>query len=213
MNNLTDLPEVFCWTKMGAEAGQPLDVIISRKEAERELGDGVFFWGIGTPLGQRIWRFIDSVPRPFVLFSPMKAKSKQIDSSPANVFVWTAYLDRNGIKHAIPKHVFVSSRGLSNGTEKDQHYALVCRKDSSLRGQDWPSVDWSKLKNYERDSKLGFSQVTAVVEYKKSVTSAGNHYDVLFGAELVAPYYVTLVDPIELPKNTLANINLYWSSN
>lgn len=213
MKNLTDVPDVFCWTKMGAEAGQPLDVIISRKETERELGDGVFFWGIGTPLGQRIWRFIDSVSRPFVLFSPMKAKPKQIDSSPENVFIWTAYLDKNGIKHAMPEHVFVTSRGLSNGLAKEQHYALVCRKNSSLRSDEWPSVDWAKLKNYERDSKLGFSQVTAVVECKKSVISTGNNYDVLFGAELVEPYYVTLVDPVELPKNTLDNINTFWTNN
>lgn len=213
MRNLSDVPEVFCWTKMGAEAGQPLDVIISRKETERELGDGIFFWGIGTPLGQSIWRFIDSVSGPFVLFSPMKAKPKQIDSSPENVFVWTAYLDRSGIKHAMPEHVFVTSRGLSNGLAKEQHYALVCRKYGSLRGDEWPSVDWAKLKNYERDSKLGFSQVTAVVECKNSVKATSNNYDVLFGAELVEPYYVTLVDPVELPKNTLDNINAFWTNN
>ncbi|MCK9392174.1 MAG: hypothetical protein M0Q01_11490 [Syntrophales bacterium] len=213
MTNLTDVPDVFCWTKMGAEAGQPLDVIISRKEAERESGDGLFFWGIGTPLGQSIWRFIDSVSRPFVLFSPMKAKAKQIDSNPENVFIWTAYLDKNGIKHRMPEHVFVTSRGLSNGVAKEQHYALVCRKNSSLRGDEWPSIDRAKLKNYKRDSKLGFSQVTAVVECNKSVTSLGNNYDVLFGAELVEPYYVKLVDPIELPKNILANINMFWTNN
>ena len=90
---------------------------------------------------------------------------------------------------------------------------MVCRKNSSLRSDEWPSVDWAKLKNYERDSKLGFSQVTAVVECKKSVTSTGNNYDVLFGAELVEPYYVTLVDHVELPKNTLDNINTFWTNN
>lgn len=213
MTNQIDVPEVFCWTKMGAEAGQSLDIIISRKEAERELGDGVFFWGIGTALGQRIWRFIDSVSQPFVLFSPMKAKPKRIDSSPEKVFVWTAYLDRNGIRHVMPKHAFVTSRGFSNGAAKEQHYALVCRKNSSLRSDEWPSVDWAKLKNYGRDSGLGFSQVTAVVECKKSMISTGSQYDVLFGAELVEPYYVTLIDPVELPKNTLDNINSFWTYN
>src|SRR5208283_1291899 len=77
----------------------------------------------------------------------------------------------------------------------------------------WPSVDWSKLRNYESDSKLGFSQVTAVVECNKSTASDDDHYDVLFGAELVNPYYVTLVDPVELSKNDLANINILWTAN
>jgi hypothetical protein len=89
----------------------------------------------------------------------------------------------------------------------------VCRKNSSLRGQEWPLIDRDNLKNYERNSKLGFSQVTAIVECKKSVKSPGKHYDVLFGAELVAPYYVTLIDPVELPESILNNLNVYWSNN
>ena len=34
--NSTNLPDVFCWTKMGTEAGQSLENIIARKEAERD---------------------------------------------------------------------------------------------------------------------------------------------------------------------------------
>jgi hypothetical protein len=213
MMNSTNLPDVFCWSKMGAEAGQPLDAIIARKEAERELGNGVFFWGIGTPLGQRIWKFIDSVSRPFVLFSPMKAKPKQIDSSPEKVFTWTAYIDRVGIKHTMPDHVLVTSRGLPNGRIKEQHYALVCRKNSSLLGDEWPSLDRAKLKNYKGGSNLGFSQVTAVVEYMNSEVSDRGNYDVLFGAEIVPPYYVTLVDPVEFPKSALTKINEFLADN
>lgn len=211
MRNAADIPSVFCWTKMGAEAGQPLDAIINRKEAERELGGGVFFWGIGTSLGEKIWNFVDSGTRPYVLFSPMKAKPKQIDHSPEKVFIWTAYLDRNGVKHPMPGHVLVTSRGLPNGLIKSQHYALVCQKNNPLRGDEWPSVDWARLKNYKRDSKLGFSQVTAVVECQESEASTGKRYEVLFGAELVAPYYVTLVDPIELPKKTLNDMKKNYS--
>ena len=198
---------------MGDEAGQPLDVIIARKEAERELGGGIFFWGIGTHLGQRIWGFVDSVSRPFVLFSPMKARPKQIDRSPEQVFIWTAYLNRSGIKHTMPDHVLVTSRGLPNGLAKEQHYALVCRKNSSLRDDVWPSVDWTRLKNYKKNSQLGFSQVTAIVECKNSEVSSGRNYDVLFGAELVAPYYVTLVDPVELSKKALSKVNKRWANN
>ena len=88
---------------------------------------------------------------------------------------------------------------------------LVCQKNNPLRDDEWPSVDWARLKNYKKDSKLGFSQVTAVVECQESDASTGRHYEVLFGAELVAPYYVTLVDPIELPKKTLNDMKKNYS--
>ncbi len=191
------LPNVFCWTKMGDEAGQTLSTIIARKEKERKMGEGVFFWGIGTHLGQRMWKFIDSVSEPVVLFSPMKAKPKRIDRNPERTFIWTAYLDRSGVRHKIPNHVLVTSRSLPNGVAKEKHYALVCRKEESLRDGVWPSIDSAKLKNYEAKSRLGFSQVTAVVEHLDSEASVGNNYDILFGAELVYPYYVILTDPIE----------------
>src|SRR4051812_32762844 len=87
------LPEAFCWTKMGAEAGQSLQTILARKDAERHLGNGVFFWGIGCSLGARMWRFVNSVTQPRVVFTPMRTRPKDIDVSPKRVCVWRAYLD------------------------------------------------------------------------------------------------------------------------
>jgi hypothetical protein len=43
----------FVWCLMGEDAGQLLDEIIVRKEAERRTG-GTFWWGLGTPLGSRV---------------------------------------------------------------------------------------------------------------------------------------------------------------
>jgi hypothetical protein len=40
--------ELFVWSLIGQDAGQPLDKIIIRKEAERRTG-GEFWWGGGTP--------------------------------------------------------------------------------------------------------------------------------------------------------------------
>jgi hypothetical protein len=211
--NSTKLPSVFCWTKMGTEAGQPLDAIIARKEAERKLGGGIFFWGIGTPLGQKIWGFVDSNTQPFVLFSPMKARPKHFDCSPEEVLLWTSYIDREGIKHAMPNHVLVTSRGNDKRIAKGQHYALVCRKATPLGYDSWPSIDWAKLRNYKDDSKLGFSQVTAIVEFEDCEGSIGGSYDVLFGAELVSPYYVTLADPVPLPQEALLKANEFWTRN
>lgn len=207
MKNLTILPNVFCWTKMGTEAGQPLDSIIARKDAERELGGGLFFWGIGTALGQKIWEFIDSNMQPFVLFSPMKSKPKKTDICPDKIFIWTSYIDRFGVKHTIPDHILVTSRGPSKSILKRNHYALVCWKDNSLKADFLPSVDSAKLRNYKDNSQLGYSQVTAVVEQEKLIGHSQRHYKVLFAAELVKPYYVKLSDPFELPNHFLDMAN------
>jgi hypothetical protein len=48
------------WSKMQAEAGEPLAAIIARKEVERLAGDGVFFWGMGSALG----RAVSEIVRP-----------------------------------------------------------------------------------------------------------------------------------------------------
>jgi hypothetical protein len=207
MRNLAILPDVFCWTKMGTEAGQPLDSIIARKDAERELGGGLFFWGIGTALGQKIWQFIDSSMQPIVLFSPMKSKPKKPDIRPDRIFVWTSYIDRSGIKHTMPDHIFVTSRAPSKTAIKRHHYALVCRKDNPLKADSWPSVDSAKLRNYKGNSQLGYSQVTAVVENDKQSGHPQRQYEVLFAAELVNPYYVKLSDPFELPDRFLTMAN------
>jgi len=206
---MTVLPTAFCWTKMGHEAGQSLEAIVARKDAERESGDGLFFWGIGTALGQRVWKFIESEGRPRAFFSPMKAKPKPVDVRPQQVFSWTAYLDRRGNKHPMPEHVFVTSRGNS----RKHHYALVCRKNRSLLSDTCRSLDWDRLRNYGETSRLGFSQVTAIVDFKKSVLSTGFRYEISFEAELVPPYYVTLVDPLEVPNSAVARINDLWMNS
>jgi hypothetical protein len=211
--NANCLPTLFCWTKMGDEAGQGLGGIIARKDTERVMGNGIFFWGIGTPLGQRLWAFIKAIENPIVLFSPMKAKPKLIDVRPDRIFAWTAYVDRHGVKHSMPRHALVTSRGTTGGKVKSSHYALVCHKRTSFSSETWPSVNWSSLRNYDSGSKLGFSQVTTIVESKNNITIKEANYEILFGADLVEPFYVTLIDPVEIPKRTWIAANELWTSN
>jgi uncharacterized transporter YbjL len=40
------LPEYFCWTKFGTEAGEVSHAIFGRKEIERRRNGGIFLWGI-----------------------------------------------------------------------------------------------------------------------------------------------------------------------
>src|SRR2546426_10436984 len=92
-NNWPELPEIFCWTKMQAEAGQPLELILRRKEAERAAGGGLFFWGIGTSVARKLLQMLERGLHLKVLFSVMKAKPKPEDSSPAGISLWTSYVD------------------------------------------------------------------------------------------------------------------------
>jgi hypothetical protein len=39
---------------MGSESGEKQAEIILRKEWERQLGGGYFFWGIGQSLGEKV---------------------------------------------------------------------------------------------------------------------------------------------------------------
>jgi hypothetical protein len=210
-NNL--LPNAFCWTKMGHEAGQSLNGIIARKDAERIFGDGLFFWGIGSSLGQKIWSFVKAVKTPAILFSPMKTRPKLADVKPDRIFAWTAYLDKSGRKHRVPMHALVTSRGTIGAKVKKSHYALVCRKKSSLVTDTWPKIDWQNLRNYQSSSKIGFSQVTSLVESKSKSKNDNSIYHVLFGARLVSPYFVTLVDPVEIPTALWAEVNHNWAND
>lgn len=210
---IATLPSKFCWTKMGDEAGQGLSGIISRKDTERQLGDGIFFWGIGTPLGERIWSFIKSTDNPQVFFSPMKAKPKTIDINPDKVFAWTAYVDRHGRKHVMPDHALVTSRGTAREKTKDYHYALVCHKHTQLEAELWPAVCSETLRNYKTGKRLGYSQVTSIVESTGESDSCTLDYSISFGADLVAPFYVKLVDPVEIPRKLWSEANDLWAEN
>jgi hypothetical protein len=212
-SHINELPTAFCWTKMGAEAGQSLSGIIARKDVERDLGNGVFFWGIGSSLGIKLWSFIEGLKSPDILFSPMKTKAKKVDAKPSRIFAWTSYLDRNGVKHPVPLHSLVTSRGTVGKKLKTSHYALVCHKETTFFSESWPQIEWNNLRNYKSRSKLGFSQVTSLVEANNGSKSLNSSYQVLFGAKLVSPYFVKLVDPVEVPPSLWAEANDNWSNN
>lgn len=197
---------------MGDEAGQKLRTILARKEAERALGKGIFFWGIGASLGRKIWDFVDFVEKPMVLFSPMLAKPKFIDTNPDRIFCWTAYLDRWGNKHPMPYSSLVTSRATASGKVKQTHYALVCRKTTPLTEDFLPPLHRSNLRNFHSGSNLGFSQVTALVESENPADSSDYSHEVLFSAELADPHYATLVDPAEIPEEIWAAANARWEN-
>lgn len=192
------LPKHFCWTRFGTEAGEKIDNILARKEQERLATGGMFLWGIGNSVGPAIRNLILLEEHPMVLFSPMRSKPKTIDIAPPGVTVWSEALDLDGKDWPIPEGVKVTSRqGSETGRTKRSHYALVCRSSLPLRALDLGSLRYEELVNLQSKSKLGASQVTAVVEKLAQGTADCTHYPVAFMAELVFPYFVKLGGPLD----------------
>jgi hypothetical protein len=203
-----NLPNAFCWTKMGDESGEPLSTILYRKELERSLGKGLFMWGIGNPLGQGLWTLVDRINKPIILFSKMKSKAKVIDSLPKKVVIWTSYLDSFGDIMPLPEHVLLTSRGSTSHTLKNKHYALVCHKNKKIGQEDWEKIKVSGFKNINSEKKkIGYSQVTAIIERNGSSHDENTEYQIMFSANLVNPYFIRLIDPVELPKQILIELN------
>jgi hypothetical protein len=74
---MMELPEFFVWTRVGTEAGEPLEHILWRKDIERRIG--VFCWGIGNAIK---WDTLDELRQqtemtlgttdPTIIFSEIK---------------------------------------------------------------------------------------------------------------------------------------------
>lgn len=196
-------PDALCWTRMHAESGQALDVILQRKEAERRAGNGVFFWGIGNPLGDKVAALARCVERPQVLFSVMRSRPKRIDAAPAEVLLWTLFVDRHGSVRPLPDHVVVVSRGSAAGRAKLAHHALVCRSPDPLQLGRHGTLNLSAFRNLgSGNPRVGNSQVTAILERQPAVGT--NHYHVDIVASLAPPYFVRLAGPAPLSADERA---------
>ncbi|TCS37906.1 hypothetical protein EDC30_103198 [Paucimonas lemoignei] len=205
-----EIPRVFCWTKMGTEAGQSLDTILRRKELERRAGNGVFAWGIGNSLGTSAELARNQSPgrEVEVLFTPMKSAPKSVDVTPSSLLLWLAYLGDNGNLVDLPRHMFVTSRG---GIEKRSHYALLCQSDVSIEEQSNAGIfDAIYAKNLASLNPIGASQVTSVVSYQPKVRlSKGpltfeKPYQVAFRAKFFGKGFVRLARPVVMTGTMMA---------
>jgi hypothetical protein len=184
---------------MQAEAGQSLELILMRKELERVAGHGLFFWGIGTSLGAKLLELLRRVANPKVLFSVMKAKPKRQDVSPDAIVLWTSYVDSFGRTQRLPEHALVLSRASTKSGPKTHHYALVCRSEAGLDLRSEGGIKLGHFRNLDSETpRIGSSQVTAIIEHLQMPTD-GPDYSVDLVADLTAPYFVRLGDPVLLP--------------
>jgi hypothetical protein len=203
-NNLASpgLPQVFCWTKFGAEAGeQPLS-IFKRKECERRRNGGVFLWGIGQSIGPSLPELLRATPVPEVLFSPMKTASAARDTSPTQVVMWCRAVGYDGHQFRIPEHSLVTSR-MDPVRPRSGHYALVCEAGEPILEPEGKGhcLSLEALRNLRSGTALGASQVTAIVRRLPATAPARIEYPVAARARLVYPYLVRLTRAIPVPES------------
>lgn len=197
------IPDYFCWTRFGTEAGEKIHSILSRKEGERIKNNGVFLWGIGNGIGPSIKKLIDLTEEPDIIFSPIKSKPKQADVKPIAKVVWKSGITISGERYIVPEHSIVTSRLNSRGF----HYALVCYAKRKLEITNMDGRIYSEnLQNILTGNKVGASQVTAVVKNDKNGDKeTKNTYDIAFKAKLVYPYFIKLSEPLLTGENNLFN--------
>lgn len=198
------IPDIFCWTKMGTEAGQSLTAILQRKELERSAGGGAFAWGIGNSLGDaaELAKRMSPSGDVDVLFTPMKSAPKAIDVAPSRLLLWTFFLDRFGRRVALPQHMLITSRG---GPDKRTHYALLCHSRAPLEERfDFGAFNSSDVRNLASMNPVGASQVTSVVRYSGTVAEGESSYRVAFRAKLHAEGFVKLTEPIPMGEELMS---------
>lgn len=191
------IPSRFCWSKIGVEAGETLEAIVERKEQERQRNGGVFLWGVGNGLGPSIGALLRKEKYPEVLFSPIKSAARAVDTNPAGTILWRGAETIDGFSWELPAGSVVTSRDNSRG----YHFALVCASRKPLKllsGRD--HVDANTVRNLRTGGALGHSQVTSIVERVGTQAKSDALYPVVMRVNLVAPYFVRLVDGVPVPR-------------
>jgi hypothetical protein len=187
------VPDLFCWTRFGGEAGEPVEQILVRKEAERASNGGTFLWGIGNALGPSIFELIRRTNNPQVIFSPIKGSPRPRDISPPAVVRWTEAKSLDGSHFLIPSNSRVTSR-YDPAAPKQCHFALVCHSAKSLLPlQRDRKIGFRQLRNLRTGRPVGASQVSAVVELTSDAVD--DHtliYEVAILATLAYPYFLRL---------------------
>ena len=192
------LPSAFCWTRVGAEAGQTLQSILARKEAEREANGGVFFWGIGNAIGPSLRELLSYEPNPEVLFSPIKSRPRREDTHPTAVVAWTRAECLDGTPFKLPPRALITSR-LDPAAPKSSHYTLVCATDTPLTTPQQVGVlDVGAIENLITGRSIGASQVTAVVRRREHHPAVSRAYEIALRAQLVPPFFLRLHEPVPL---------------
>lgn len=203
----TPLSEIVCWTRMQAEAGQPLTDIVARKDAERVANGGVFCWGVGNPPSRALGRVREGRHPIDVVFSVMKSRPKERDARPSEVLVWNSYFDQYGAPQALPEASLVTSRADTLTGSKRAHYALICCSNDRLAIGDFGAFDPSAYRNVSEEAgPIGSSQVTALVRRVEDETT-DTTYRINMRARLAGAGWVRLTGASRLSAQSRAKLD------
>ena len=192
------LPEWFCWSRFGPEAGQDVHQILSRKEQERVANGGIFFWGIGNAIGPSMRKLLQRTRSPELLLSPIKSRRQPMDATAPAVVAWTSAVALRGEAFRLPACSLITSR-YDPLTPKTTHFALVCSTDDPLdMSGSSERVEFAALRNLLSGRPVGASQVTAVVVRGETPETGAAAYPVAIRAKLVYPYFLQLRHPVLL---------------
>jgi hypothetical protein len=180
---------------MGEDGNQPLPEILLRKEAERITG-GDFWWGLGTPLGDRVASA--ATTNGEVLPALFSAARKPAQSSNQVVRIWNGWCSiPTGQSGTIPKHVLVTGGSLDR-----PHYALVCRSNAPVVQGNHGTFDPAQCRTVAKGRPPGWSQRAALLTGQTKHSTG--RYRITFRAELVAPWFVRLTNDRVLDRLRLA---------
>jgi hypothetical protein len=190
--------EYVCWTRMQAEAGQPLEAILERKERERRVGQGMFLWGVGNAPAVIANVLARALVPVRAVFSIMKSRPKAIDAAPSRTVAWRGYIDARGVEQQLPPPALVTSRRDGASGAKKVHYALMCRSEAPLVLRHDKGFDPDAFRNAGGNrGPVGASQVTALLHRVRADHGCGA-YEANLTAWLTDSYWVRLTDPVEL---------------
>ena len=180
---------------MQAEAGQSLEAIVTRKDLEREAGEGLFCWGIGNAPPRSLCDVVRRGPDIDVVFSMMKSRPKSSDVAPSGLIVWRSYFDYEGEERALPPSVLLTSGPKAGGRA---HYALMCRAGQALKLADLGAFDPTAYLNVSEAARpVGASQVTALLR-RVAGEQENAGYRINLRASLANSSWVKLGKPLEL---------------
>jgi hypothetical protein len=200
---------VFVWSLMGRQdAGQPLDEIIIRKEAERRTG-GELWWGLGTSLGDRVES--EAIRNRGTLPALFSALDNQKQAPNQNTYVWNKWLSVRKGRDSTYSHGSIPNHALVLGGNPDRaYYGLVCRCDTQLVLGDHGFFDPTQCRTVAKRRSPGGSQRAALL------TGQVKHpqgYRIAFIASLVKPWFVRLTHPRMLTAAELARVRQYRSGD
>ena len=184
--------DAFVWSKMGTEAGEPLEDIMHRKEIERQANGGKFVWGIGNSPGNSIVNFMQDTKKPVAIFTETRpnSKTRSIDEEESER-VWRDKL--------LPRYSFVTSH-----PERKEHCALLCECDEDLRTQCHGELHTGEFVHYVTcNPKLPPNSTNMM---KKGEGRSCKPYPIRFVASLYGEGWVKLTDYVDISPETIKEV-------